>query len=103
MREKIPKMLAKIIHLILWLLESFLVMRLVLRLFGANAEAVFVKFIYQVSDAILTPFQNTFPVQEFNSKYVLDFSALFAIIIYALVAYFLLETIYWMAGVSAES
>ncbi|MDB5179969.1 MAG: hypothetical protein JWN12_601 [Candidatus Saccharibacteria bacterium] len=78
--------LTKLIYGAFGLAELFLGLRFILKLFGANAGNDFVNWIYQTSGAILDPFRTIFPTEVFKSSFVIEFSTLFAIIIYGLIA-----------------
>jgi uncharacterized protein YggT (Ycf19 family) len=77
--------LPKLIHFVLGLVEIVLMLRIVLRLFAANPNASFVNWVYSTSDTLIQPFRGIFPTTVIEKSYVLDFTALFALIIYALV------------------
>lgn len=68
------------------LVEAFLALRFVLKLFGANAANGFVEWVYEMSAVLLQPFRGIFPTTVFKSNLVLEFSTLFAIVIYAIIA-----------------
>lgn len=85
--------LTKVIYGVFALAELFLALRLLLKLFGANASNGFVNWVYEMSGAILDPFRGIFPTQVFQSTYVLEFSTIFAMIIYALIAMVLVYVI----------
>ncbi|MGR2752913.1 YggT family protein [Agromyces arachidis] len=63
-----------------------LLLRVFLLLFAANPEADFAAFVYRVSDAYLHPFRDIFPTRDLGDGGYLDVSALFAIVVYALIA-----------------
>jgi uncharacterized protein YggT (Ycf19 family) len=75
------------------LVELFLAFRFVLKLFGANAANGFVDWIYDMSDALLEPFRGIFPVRVFENAYVLEFSTLFAMLVYLIAGLLLLALI----------
>lgn len=77
--------LSRLIHLVVGLAEIVLILRIVLRLFAANPSASFVHWTYSTSNTLLEPFRGIFPSTVIDKSYVLDFTALFAIVIYALV------------------
>ena len=85
--------LTRVIYIVFALAEAFLGLRLILKLFGANATNGFVQWIYETSDAVLDPFRGIFPTQVFKSTFVLEFSTIFAMIIYALIAMVLVYVI----------
>ncbi|HEY8886396.1 MAG TPA: YggT family protein [Candidatus Microsaccharimonas sp.] len=85
--------LTKLIYGAFGLAELFLGLRFILKLFGANAGNDFVNWIYETSGAILDPFRGIFPTQVFKSAFVVEFSTIFAMIIYALIAMLLVYVI----------
>lgn len=70
-----------------------LILRFLLRLFGANPESGFVEFIYESTRSLLAPFRGIFESQVVSSNHVIEFSTLFAIAIYLLVAWLITELI----------
>lgn len=78
--------LTKVIYAAFGLAELILGLRFILKLFGANGGNDFVNWVYETSAAVLDPFRGIFPTQVFKSTFVIEFSTLFAIIIYALIA-----------------
>ncbi len=75
---------------IVWFIAGFIIvllaLRVVLQLLGANDAAGFVSFIYAISDPFAAPFYYMFP-EPTRGVSTLDISSIFAIIIYALVAW----------------
>lgn len=98
--RRIPTVLTGFINLFLWVVEIFLGLRFILRLFGANASAPFVQFIYNSSTPLLEPFRGIFPIRVIEPGMVVEFSTLFAIIIYALFAYLIMELIAWIVRIT---
>jgi uncharacterized protein YggT (Ycf19 family) len=75
-----------------------LVLRFLLRLFGANPSSDFVNFVYDSTSPLLDPFRGIFtPYVVEESGAVVEFSTLFAIGIYLLVWYLITELIYYVA------
>jgi len=74
--------LSTIIHLVIGLAEAILFLRIILRLFAANPSAPFVNWVYSTSGTLLQPFRGIFPSTVVEKSYVLDFTALFALVIY---------------------
>lgn len=74
------------------LIEGLLMLRVALKLFGANAAAPFVHWLYGVTAPLLAPFEGAFPAPALEGGFVIEFTALFAILVYALAAY-LLQTL----------
>ena len=68
---------------------AILGLRVLFRLFGANAGAGFVDWVYTTSDVLLSPFRGIFPVAEIGDGNVLDIPALFAMLMYTLLGFLL--------------
>lgn len=62
-------------------------LRVFLLVFSANATAPFVDFVYRTSADYLAPFRGIFPARQVGEAGYLDIAAIFAIIIYLLVAW----------------
>jgi uncharacterized protein YggT (Ycf19 family) len=75
-----------LINFFLALVELFLGLRVILRFFGANPDNGFVQFIYNSSGALMQPFRGVFPTETIGNNHVVDFSALFAMVVYGLIA-----------------
>lgn len=75
---------------IVWFIAGFIIilltLRIVLLLLGANDTAGFVNFIYNISEPFAAPFYGMF-AQPTRGVSTLDISSIFAIIIYALLAW----------------
>lgn len=69
------------------IVELLIGVRVVLKLFGASAMAPFVAWVYETTGPLLTPFAGVFPNPQISGGFVLEFSALFALIVYALAGY----------------
>lgn len=83
-----------LIDFVVGLAEVFLGLRILLRFFAANPDNHFVSWIYNSSDVLMQPFRGIFPPTVIGRDHVVDFSALFAMVIYALVGMFLV----WLVG-----
>ena len=82
-----PKIIAALINLIINLIEGILSLRIILKLFGAATAAPFVRWIYETSEPLLAPFIGIFPSPSLTGGFVLEFSALFALMIYTFLGY----------------
>jgi uncharacterized protein YggT (Ycf19 family) len=84
---KVSKVLAWVMYA--WVIFGIIVLslRVFLLAFSANRGAGFVDFIYRTSADYLQPFRGIFPTKNVGETGYLDISALFAIIIYALVGW----------------
>jgi len=80
----IGRLLVTFINFFVAVAELFLGMRVLLKLFGANSSNGFVQWVYNSSDVLLDPFRGIFPVRELSQGSLIDFSALFAMLVYGL-------------------
>jgi uncharacterized protein YggT (Ycf19 family) len=93
----------RVARVIVWVIYLFVLAALILltlafflRLFGANPAAGFTEWVYRSVDRIMEPFRGIFPSHAITDTSVLDFSLLFAMIIYAifaLVAHWLVQVV----------
>lgn len=67
--------------------EGLLALRILLKLLGANPFTPFVVWVYQTSKPLLTPFEGIFPSATTRGGFVLEISALFALLVYAFLGY----------------
>jgi len=74
-------------YLVFGIIEGLLLIRLVLKLLGANPQAGFSNFIYGLTDVFMVPFRNLLPTVGSSSGAVLEMSVLVAVIVYALIAW----------------
>lgn len=95
------KILANLVSVVFGIIEILLAIRILLRLFGANSAAPFVNWMYETTAPLLAPFQNIFPTPVLDGQFVLELSTLFALVIYALLGYLIMELIYFV-GDAAE-
>jgi uncharacterized protein YggT (Ycf19 family) len=74
---------------------SILGIRFLLKLFGANPGALFVRWVYETSQPLLHPFAGMFPPAA-DGRFIFDFNTLFAIAIYALIGYVISELVVYL-------
>jgi len=91
------KILENTVNIVFLLVEIFLVFRFTLKLFGAN-PAPFVRWMYETSEPLLYPFKGMFSSPVLEGGVVIEFSTLFAIIAYALVAWVIIEIINYLSN-----
>ncbi|MDZ4168639.1 MAG: YggT family protein [Coriobacteriia bacterium] len=91
-RSPIEAVMARVVWFAFGAIEILIAIRFVLTLFGANAEAGFVKFIYAASDVFMAPFNAIFSTDR-ASGVTFEWSALVAIAVYALIAWGLVALI----------
>lgn len=80
-------------YLVFGIIEGLLVIRLVLKLLGANPQAGFSNFIYGLTDVFMAPFRNLLPTVGSSSGAVLETPVIIAIIVYALIGWVLARLI----------
>jgi hypothetical protein len=79
-----------LVYYLLGLIESFLILRLIFKLLGANSGSGFVSFIYSTSGFFLAPFTSIFPVATgtgVTTVSIFEPAVFVAIIVYALIAW----------------
>ena len=84
-------LLSQLINVFLVIVETSLSLRFILKFFGANSNTPFVKWLYSNTEPLLAPFINIFPAPDIQSQFTIEFTSLFAIIIYMIVGYTILE------------
>jgi len=85
--------LIRAIDFFVGIVEVALGMRLLLKLLGANPTAGFVGWVYATTAPLLQPFAGMFPSPIIERGFILEFSTLFAMIIYAIFGWLLIELI----------
>jgi uncharacterized protein YggT (Ycf19 family) len=73
-----------------------------LRLFGASTDASFTRWVYRNVERIMEPFRGMFPSHPVSDRSVIDFSLLFAMIVYCIAGIALHAAVLWLAGRIAE-
>lgn len=72
----------------LWVLETMLILRFILKMFGADPANLFAGFLYALTEIILVPFENIVPAPSLHPGIqAFEFSTLIAGAIYFLVFY----------------
>lgn len=73
--------------------EVVLGLRFLIRLFGANTRTTFSQWLLDTSAPLLYPFRGMFPAPIVDGRFIFEFTTLFAMLVYALLGYLLLELI----------
>jgi uncharacterized protein YggT (Ycf19 family) len=76
----------ELIYLIFGIINGLLLIRVVLKLLGANPLAGFTSFVYGITDVFMAPFRNLLPTIGSNQSQ-LEMSAVVAVLVYALVGW----------------
>lgn len=79
---KVGRFLVWALYAIVSVIAILLTLAFFLRLAGANPDAGFVEWVYRSVDRAMRPFRGIFPDHEVGGASVLDFSLLFAAIVY---------------------
>ncbi|MBI3984452.1 MAG: YggT family protein [Candidatus Levybacteria bacterium] len=76
-----------LVNIVFSIVEFFLGIRILLRLFGANPNTPFVSWVYDTTAPLLSPFSGIFPNPTITPGFVLEMSSLFALLVYGFIAY----------------
>ncbi len=78
-----------IVNFFVGLAELILGLRVVFLFLSANPNLAFVNWIYKTSDTLISPFRGIFTPQAIGHGHILDITALFAMLMYALFGFLL--------------
>lgn len=90
-------------NIIFTFIEGLLVLRILLKFFGANPLTPFVAWIYQTSKPLIAPFEGMFPTETTQGGFILEVSVLFALLIYVFVGYLINEGLEELASTRSSS
>jgi len=76
----------ELIYLVFGIINGLLLIRVVLKLLGANPLAGFTSFVYGITDVFMAPFRNLLPTVGSNQSQ-LEMSAVIAVLVYALIGW----------------
>jgi uncharacterized protein YggT (Ycf19 family) len=76
----------QLVYLVFGVIDGLLVIRLILKLLGANPTAAFSNWVYNVTNVFLGPFKNILPTIG-NAQSQLEMSVVLAILVYALLGW----------------
>lgn len=77
---------SQLVYVFFAVIDGLLLIRLVLKLLGANAHAPFASWVYSFTDFFMAPFKSLLPSIG-NEQSVLEVSVLIAILVYALLGW----------------
>jgi uncharacterized membrane protein len=89
--------LTQLIYWVFGLIEGLILIRLILKVLGANQAAGFAEFIYGITAPLVAPFMGLFNNQAYGQS-VLELSSIVALIVYALVAWLLAKLVWILVG-----
>ena len=78
--------MSRIVWVVFGAIEIVIAVRFVLEILGANVQSGFVQLVYRVSDVFMAPFNAIFATQHVAGARI-EWSALVAIVVYALLAW----------------
>jgi uncharacterized protein YggT (Ycf19 family) len=84
--------LSAITQFVFGLIEIMIVLRIMMKMLGASTVAPFVSWLYETTEPLLAPFSGVFPTPQVSGGFVLEISALVALVVYGL-AGFLINTL----------
>jgi hypothetical protein len=87
------RIILRILDVVLGIVELLLAGRFFLRLLGANGSSGFMAWLYGVTDQLLGPFSGTFPTVSLSGNYMIEFSTLFAMLIYAFIGWVIIRLV----------
>lgn len=90
--------IARLVDIIVGLIEIALGLRLILKLIGANPAAGFVAWVYDITAPLLQPFAGMLPSPALEGGLILEFSTLFAMLIYALLGWLIIELVRFISN-----
>lgn len=99
----IDKIAIFITKTIIGTMEAFLGVRFLLKILGASQQALFVRWIYSVSDSILQPFVGMFPTPSIAPNFVFELNTIFAMLVYVVIGYAFVKFIDFMYKQLVES
>ncbi|MCA9385334.1 YggT family protein [Candidatus Dojkabacteria bacterium] len=86
-RYKKETVISGFVGIIFGAINLLLILRIIFKLFGANSSNNFVNWIYETSFGLINPFIGIFPSPQFEGRFVIEFSTLFAILFYVFIEY----------------
>ena len=93
---------ASVVHFFVGLAELLLLLRVVLRFFNGNPNATFVHWAYTNTNVLLEPIRGIFQSSASVSRgWVIDFPAILAMALYAVVGYLLIGLVDRWVGTPA--
>lgn len=93
---------ASVVHFFVGVAELLLLLRVILRFFNGNPNATFIHWVYTNTNVLLEPLRGIFTsVGSVQRGWVVDYSALLAMALWALAGYLILGLIDRWVGVPA--
>jgi YggT family protein len=80
-----------LVNVVFGVVEFIIGVQIVLELLGANSGAPFVAWLYSMSSNFVAPFAGAFASWNLGGGYILDLSAIFAMICYAIIGWIVIR------------
>jgi len=90
--ESVGSWISRVVMFVFGVVELLLLVRFFLLLVGANTQTGFVQWIHDLSGIFMAPFNAILGVQTINGA-VFEWSALVAIVVYAVIAWLIIALI----------
>jgi len=91
-RESVGSWISRVVMFVFGVVELLLLVRFFLLLVGANTQTGFVQWVHDLSGIFMAPFNAILGVQTINGA-VFEWSALVAIVVYAVIAWLIVALI----------
>jgi len=76
-------------NLIFATVEALLGLRVILKFFGANPKSQFANWTYETTYPLLFPFKNIFPNPIIKGAFVIEFTTLFTLLLFAFIYFWI--------------
>lgn len=87
------RLIAKVIYTILLIVETVVSVRLIFTFVQANQSNQIVAFVYRLSDIFVSPFVGIVAQSVRVGNFIIDTTALLALIVYMVLAFIMIEII----------
>lgn len=84
------------LNILIGFAETAIALRILLKLMGASVAAPFVRWVYDMSQPLISPFIGMFPSPTLSGPFTIEFSAIFALFVYMFIGYLIQEAIWYL-------
>jgi len=89
----------RVVWFVASLVETLLIIRLLLKLFGANTDAPFTQLVYVLSNPLITPFSRVFSDNLIQSS-IIEWTTVLALFVYWAIAFSVSKLLHLARGTS---
>ena len=86
----------RVVNALIGLIESAFVVRIILRLLGANPNAQFVAWVYDLTDRLLGPFAGALPTIAIGGTFVIELSVILAMVGYSILGRIVIRLLHFV-------